>query len=188
MILRTLTPVLSVIIAVLLFVFFVSPKYDEILAVQIEIAEYKDAISKYNTFVNELDAKITKKSNRPAIENERLDRFVPEVINDAQLLVDIESLARRQSLLFGNVEVENGDVKIMRDNASSEEVVEKSDELKTVDLKFEVIGTYEQFKTFLFEMEKSMTLFEVVKISLDATDLQFQQFEVTVRVYSLPEM
>ena len=188
MILRTLTPVLSIIIAILLFVFFVNPKYKEIIAVQAEIADYKDAISKYNTFVNELDAKITKKSSRPAIENERLDRFVPEVINDAQLLVDIESLARRQSLLFGNVEVESGDVNIMRNNASSEEVIEKSDELKTVDINFEVIGTYEQFKSFLLDLEKSMTLFEVVKISLDATDLPFQQFEVTIRAYSLPEM
>lgn len=188
MILRTLTPVLSVIIALLLFVFFVNPKYKEIVAIQAEIADYKDAILKYNTFVNELDAKITKKLNRPAIENERLDRFVPEKIDDTRLLVDIESLARRHSLLFGNVEVEGGDVKIMRDNASSEEVVEKTDELKTTDINFEVIGTYEQFKMFLFDMEKSMTLFEVVKISLDANDLPFQQFEVTVRVYSLPEM
>ncbi|QQR64543.1 hypothetical protein IPH92_03185 [Candidatus Kaiserbacteria bacterium] len=188
MILRTLTPVLTIIIAILLFVFFVNPKYDEIVAVQAEIAEYEDAVLKYNNFTSKLEAKISTKLNRPAIENERLDRFVPEEIDTTQLLVDIESLSRRHSLLFGNIQVESGDTDLVRSNATSENVIVKSDELQTADISFAVIGTYEQFKMFLLDIEKSMTLFEVIKISLDADDLPFQQYEVTVRAYSLPEM
>jgi len=188
MILRTLTPVLSVIIAIILFIFFVHPKYNEIIVVQAQIAEYQDAILKYNNFVNKLDAKIATKVTRSAIENERLDRFVPENINDTQILVDLESLAQRNNLLFGNVEVSSGDTELVRSNASEADVVVKSDELKTSDISFELIGTYEQFKMFFTDMEKSMTLFEVVEMSLEANDLPYQQFAVTVRVYSLPEM
>ncbi len=188
MILRTLTPILSVIIAIILFVFFVSPKYDEIIAVQAEIAEYQDAVLKYNTFINKLDAKIATKVTRSAIENEHLDRFVPEIIDETQLLVDLESLARRNNLLFGNIEVSSSDVNLARNNADVVDVAVKSDELITSDISFELIGTYEQFKSFLAEMEKSMTLFEVVEMSLDVDESIFQQFAVTVRVYSLPEM
>lgn len=189
MILRTLTPVLSVIIAIILFVFFVNPKYAEIIAVQAQIAEYQDAILKYNNFVNKLDAKIATKVTRSAIENERLDRFVPENINDTQILVDLESLAQRNNLLFGNVEVVSGDMDLVRKSgAAAADVAVKSDELKTTDISFELIGTYEQFKLFLADMEKSMTLFEVVEMSLEADDAPFQQFAITVRAYSLPEM
>lgn len=188
MILRTLTPVLSVIIAIILFIFFVHPKYNEIVTVQAEIAEYENAILKYNNFTNNLEAKLAAKKNRSALDNEHLDRLVPDEIDETQLLVDIESLAKRNALLFGNVDVINGGAELIRNTRNEVAAVEESDELKTVDISFEVIGTYEQFKAFLADMEKSMTIFEVVEMKIDVDDSAFQQFAVTVRVYSLPKM
>lgn len=185
---RTLTPIFSIIIAIIVFVAFVRPQYAEITGIKVEIQEYTNAIDKYNQFSTKLTDKLSIKTNMPAYKNERLDRLVPETIDDAQLLVDIKEIAKRHNLLFGNIQVENGDAELVRKTDGSGATPEVGDDLKKVDISFETIGTYDQFKEFLTDLENSLTLFEVTKISFTTSDSVFQQFELTVRTYSLPKM
>lgn len=185
MILRTLTPFLSIIIAVLLFMFVVQPQYIEVVALQQEAEEYKSATERYQNFTKQLDEKLAKKSSRSALENERLDTLVLDEIDNVQLLVDLETMAKRQNLLFGNIGVEEGDEALRKVTDST---TATGEELITSDISFEVVGTYEQFKEFLREIEGSLTLFEVVKIELNSPEeSMFQQFALTVRVYALPK-
>ncbi len=185
MILRTLTPILSIIIAVLLVIFFVHPKYIEITAIQNEIDEYNTAIDRYNEFSATLDNKLAIKKGRSAYDNERLDQIVPETEDNAQLLVDLKSLAEQFNLLFGNISVagKGDDLKSGAVSATAPE--DFSGELTSQDISFEVIGTYEQIKAFITDLEKSLTLFEITSLSMDASKTIFQQASVTVRVYSL---
>ncbi len=187
MISRTLTPILSLVIAIILFVFFVRPQYAEVLSIQSEIDEYQKAITQYTEFTNKLEAKIAAKESRSALQNEQLDQLVPNEIDDAQALVDLEALAQRHNLLFGNTDVSTGDTELQRKTDPAVAEDEGSDELRTADITFGVIGTYEQFKSFLTDVEKSLSLYEVTQISFDTTESSFQQFEVTVRVYALPK-
>lgn len=188
MISRTLTPVLSLVIAIILFVFFVRPQYAEVMNIQSEIDEYQKTITQYTEFTNKLEAKISAKESRSALQNEQLEKLVPTEINDAQSLVDLEALAKRHSLLFGNTKVTSGDTELKRKTDPTDSVVEGSDVLLTADVSFAVIGTYDQFKLFLADLEKSLSIYEVTQISFDTAESSFQQFEVTVRVYALPKM
>ncbi len=187
MISRTLTPILSLVIALILFVFFVRPQYAEVITIQSEIDEYQKAIAQYAEFTNKLEAKIAAKEGRSALQNEQLDQLVPNEIDDAQALVDIEALAQRYNLLFGNTSVETGDTELKRKSDPATMSEEGGDELRTADISFGVIGTYDQFKSFLADLEKSLSLYEVTQISFNTGESSFQQFEVTVRVYALPK-
>jgi hypothetical protein len=186
---RTLTPVLSLLIAVLLFFFFTQPAFTEVSALQAEIDEYQDAAESYVEFSKILEEKLNVKQNRAAIESERLDRLVPDAIDDTRLLVDLEAMAESHNMLFGNIAVEGGDAELLssKETEGGEFVETGSGELSATDISFDVIGTYEQFKDFLRDIEQSLTVLEVVGITFSATDGDFQQFSVTVRTYALPE-
>ena len=187
MISRTLTPILSIIIAVLIFMFFVSPLYEDILLVRNDISEHKTAIQKYNDFQTKLQEKLSIKTNRSAYDNERLDRVVADSIDDTQILVDLEALAEKHTLLFGNVLVKNTGESLARETKIAPAGTVTSDELVTADIKFSIIGSYDNLISFFRDLERSLTLYEVVQLSYDVSDSQFQQFDITVRVYALPK-
>ncbi len=191
MISRTLTPILSIIIAVLIFMFFVSPKYDKILTIRNDISEYTVTIQRYNDFVTKLKEKLSIKTNRSAVDNENLDRLVANDIDDTQLLVDLKALAEKHLLLFGNISVKKKGESLASSisNASSNPPASTASngELVSADIKFSVIGSYNDLLTFISELESSLTLYEVVGLSYSVTDSPFQQFDMTVRTYALPK-
>lgn len=183
---RTLTPALSILIAILLFVFFTKPLYSEIKSTQAEVDAYALAVEKYNEFSQALQTKLNKKTSRPEYEIERLDQLLPSMIDETQLLVDLNALALTHGLLFGNVSVEGNNPVMLEEALPVEGSQVASDELSTVDVSFDVIGTYEQFKTFLRDIESSLSLMEVTELNFTATEGSFQQFSVTVRAFALP--
>ncbi len=180
---RTLTPFLSMLIAILAILFFIEPQYNEIVKLQNEILEYKEATERYTEFSSTLGAKIQQKNSRSSIDIARLNLLIPDTVDDTHVIVDIETLAKRRGMLFGNVAVEGGDVKLEQQDSEEEGV--KRDVLITNDISFEVIGTYTQFKELLRDIESSLTLFETTKITLSATEGDFQQFGITIRTYAL---
>lgn len=186
MILRSLSPILSVIVAVVLSVFFIKPAYDETLLIKDDVETYKDAKIKYDEFTQDLQQKIDDKKKYLGDE-EKLKALVPENIDETQLLVDLKHIASRRGLLFGNVVVEetdSGTPEILDENGNQIE----DDTLIAKDISFEIIGTYQQLKDFLKDLERSQTLFEIILLSFNSSeDSLFLQYSLTVRTYALPK-
>lgn len=182
---RTTTPILSLLIAMLLFVFFTQPQYEDLKEVQTRIDQYHEATETYNTFTEKLGAKLATKESRSALEVEELDKLVPSEIDETQYLVDLESIAQRHNMLFTVGEIDDKQLSFVTDDAGNEKDASR-DELVSVNMRFNVVGTYEQFKSFLRDLERSLTIFEVTQITLKVEEGPFQQFEVSVRTYALP--
>ena len=150
-----------------------------------DVTEYQNATAEYHHFMSLLDEKLAQKTNRAsaALDNERLDSFVPDSIDTTKLLVDLEGISNTHHMLFGNVAVDEGDAQVGASNTG----VSLGSELATADISFEVVGSYEQFKNFIRDIEHSLTLFEITKISFTSReDGVFGQYAVTVRAYALP--
>jgi hypothetical protein len=187
MISHVLRPVLSILIAVMIFMFFTKPTFSDVSTVKTEMKEYTFAIDKFNVFVNKLEEKLSVKTNRSASDNERLDRLVPTDIDDTKILVDIESLAEKNMMLFGNTSIKNNNASLSRQTPEQSKNVPASQELSSIDIGFGVIGTYEQFYTFMLDLESNLTLFEVIALTYTASEFPYQEFNITVRVYALPK-
>ncbi len=181
---RTLTSILSIVIAILLYIFVIDQQLAQMSAVQIEIGEYQKAEEKYTEFQKKLDSLVAIKKQASVIENEKLDALVPEVVDDVKLIVDLENMAKSRGMLFGNISI---------DNAKDESSINSSTEiaigptLKSTDISFAVIGTYEQFKQLLEDIEKSLVLLEVVELDFSVTQGVYQQYAVTVRAYAFSQ-
>jgi hypothetical protein len=186
MILRSLSPILSVVVAVVLAVFFIKPTYDETLLIQKDIDSYRDAKMKYEEFTSNLQIKINEKEEHLG-DAEKLNALVPEDIDETQILVDLKFIAKERGLLFGNIKVTEGEGDTPETLNESGNQIE-DDVLIAKDISFGIIGTYSQFKDFLKDLERSQTLFEIIALSFDSSENSlFQQYTVTVRTYALPK-
>ena len=184
---RTVTPIISIILGILLFVFFTHPAYDEAKKTQQDRDDYRKAFNDHQEFNTKLESLIAQKAAISDSERNRLDEFIPNEIDNSGLIVKIEKLARTNGMLFGNIKSDAEAAKKLSPSDNSESTgADSATALVSSDISFDVIGTYSQFRNFLKSLESSLTLFEITKISLTANegDTQFQQYSLTVRVYA----
>jgi Tfp pilus assembly protein PilO len=182
---KSLTPTLSIITAIVLFMFFTQPMYDEVQIIREEIADYKDTTEDYQKFNAQLQRLKSEKDQINLASVERLEKMIPPTIDAPRLLVDLESMARSNGLLFGNITVGTG---VAGKGASRTDTASAFGALASHSVTFEVIGTYEQFKEFIRGIENSLTFMEITNLTLTASTERFQQYGVTVQTYALPEV
>jgi Tfp pilus assembly protein PilO len=182
---KTLTPTLAVLAALIIFFLFIKPQYAELKAIQQETAEYEKATADYATFRQKLEAFEARRNGVSVVERDRLDAFVPRELDTTQALVDLESLARQNSMLFGNIDI----IEPSKTGSARQASGGGASLLpENVDISFGLIGTYNQFKSFVTALEQNLTLFEVTNIVATVGEGQFMQFTVTVRTYALPSI
>jgi Tfp pilus assembly protein PilO len=183
---RTITPLFSIIAALLIFFFFSKPMFQEIEAVQAEAVQFEQAAARASELNAELSNKLNQKRSYPAEALERLDVLVPSSIDVVHILSDLNEMAKTNNMLFGNVtvaEVDDEPGNIQEVQMPSEVTY---DDLVTTDLSFSLIGTYEQFKAFLNAVESSLVMLEVITIEFKTGEGNLQQYDLTARVFALP--
>lgn len=181
---RSLTPIFSILIAILLYLFFIAPQWEEVKGVRAEVNTYQEAVERYDQFTARMNGLLELKRNQNPVTLERLNQLVPEEVDAARIITDLEDMARRSNMLFGNITTSESE----EDFGSRNETTSAQTELQAVDISFELIGTYDQLQAFLLELESSLTLLEVTGLSFSASNGLFEQFALTVRAYALPQV
>ena len=189
---RTLTPIISVVISITIFFAFAKPLFTDVRMLQETNRRIQNQITKKNDLENTVSKLLAIKNAHNPADIERLNALVPESIDEVKVLTDLDALARALKLLLVNVSISK---------SVSSQVAGKGDTVSaktaqastgsdfnfvTTDISFGIIGTYEQFKAFLGDLERSLVLMEVTHISFSAGEGILQQYELTVRTYAMP--
>lgn len=213
---KIIQPIFSILIGGLIIFFFVRPMYAEIGTVQLEGQKYKEAVQDAEQFNQLLDTLLSRYDNLTPSQRARLDALVPqEGLNEVKLVSDLEELALSHGLLFTSVTVGLSKEGEDGEGAPTEEVVAEptpvvddgmsddmgmgepldtlstsgvtSEQLRSKEIGFSVVGTYDEFRSFLTDVERSLVLMEVTKLTFAATEGDLMTFTVSVNVFSLPE-
>jgi len=192
---RIVRPIAATLIALLVLFFFVRPMYADLTAVQDDVAEYDDVLADAEEFNQLLNSLYAKQNSFSALERERLDFLVPDKIDEIRILVDLEALAKREGLLFRDINstLEESEQDRAAPDKRQTNVSVAEDEfdgrLESRDVTFTVSGTYRQFRAFLRQVEQSLILMEIVKIDFtSAADTALWDYNVTVRIFGLQSM
>jgi Tfp pilus assembly protein PilO len=171
------------------FFFFTKDQFAQIELVQADMAKYEEAVSRAQELNSELKRKIDQKRSYSPDVLERLNALVPTEINEVKILTDLNEIARSHNMLFGNVSVENTGQSSGR-SSGDEPLAQRVSypDIQNTALSFSLIGTYEQFKSFLADVEQSLVLMEVSEIKFSSGEGNLQQFEMVVTVFALPPL
>lgn len=188
---KTLIPTFSVLISIIVFLFVTKPMYAEVADIQSERKNYEEVTNQYKDFNAKVDALLSKKNAVSIEDREKLDQMIPETIDIPRLFVDIEHMVMSHNMqLKGITAGSSGEVfqdKSVDDGAVSEDgsVGNAPVVLKSQELSFNVVGSYDDFKNMLQSLESNLLFMEITSLNINSTDGPFQDFAITIEVYML---
>lgn len=167
MMFRTAQVIILAVIAVFVLAFLTRPLFLDIRGIQGDVSEYKEAVAQAEEFNELLAATIARQDSINASERDRLNALLSSDVDPVKSLVDIEALANVHGLAFetagvtGSEERDSGDVLVSPIGVSG---------VYAEQISIDLLGTYEQFKAFLADLERSVPLVEVGDITFELAE------------------
>lgn len=177
-------PIILVGAALGLFVLYTNPTYQEIKGRKAEVASYDEALNKSQELRAVRDQLLAKRNTFPAEFVQKLERMLPDNVDNIRLIIDINNIAARHQLALSDVELGAvGDSPVER-NATA--VGASGDAVGSVTVGFSTTATYEDFLTFLADIEHSLRLVDVETLSFKAAgEGGLSNYDMTIRTYWL---
>ncbi|OHA57812.1 MAG: hypothetical protein A2114_00910 [Candidatus Vogelbacteria bacterium GWA1_51_14] len=122
------------------------------------------------------------------LERERLNRLIPDNVDNVKLIIDINNIATRYGMTINDATIETGagpvtdgeDPNIRLINNPSGAISQG-----TVDIAFTVTGPYDVFRDFLGDLASSLRLVDVKAVSFKAVPEGDYQYSVKLTTYWL---
>lgn len=178
---KSLFPILLVGAAIGIFYFFTDPAYQEIKNLRLEGKSYTDALDNSKKLQAVRDQLLAKYNAIPQTQIDRLERMVPNNVDNVRLVLEVDRIAAKYSMSIKNI-------KLSKESASKEKnLIGKSDKpYGTLGLEFSVDGPYQNFISFISNLEKNLRIVDIDGISFSsATGEEVIQFGVKIRTYWL---
>lgn len=170
---RWFLPLILITAGVLGFFLITQPIYDEALVLKVEADAYDEALSNSKILQAERD-RLTEKFNSFSQQDiDRLEKIVPDSVDNIKLILEIQEVAQERGILVKNVEfepeqfLEEGEGTDSTQNAQNLRrpgAVTNLD-YEIFDLEFSIEGRYPAFVDFMELLERSLRVVDVKAIS-----------------------
>ena len=184
-----ITPVILIIISIGTFFAYVDPNYRgenlsngkrSILSLQAENTEYQDALKNATEIRNKREALISKKGAINPSDLEKLEKLLPDNIDNIRLVIDMNRIAQNHALVLKNIKLNTA----AKPEAGAK-LGQNNTKYGTVGLSFSVNSSYDNFQNFLSDLEKSLRLVEITDLSVTGNDTGIYDFSVGLKTYWL---
>lgn len=112
----------------------------------------------------------------------RLDDFLPDSVDNLQLIVDVNGIASKYNMVLGEVTLDTSGSR--NNNTGSDGGAPR---VETTSLSFDITGTYGELKSFLRDLSTSLRLIDVTRLDFEAGDETGGEYvyRLTVETYWL---
>jgi Tfp pilus assembly protein PilO len=163
----------------LIFV-YVSPAYTETQQINEESAKYQQALEKATEVQNLKRGLLAKLNEFSGANVERLEKLLPDHINNIRLVLDLDSMATARGLSLSQVNVQReGGAEDPKKSSSVSlaGAVQQQRKFQSVILQFSLVATYTDMITFMRDIERSLRLVDLVSLNISPAQTQQQQLE-----------
>ncbi len=98
-------PIILILISVELVFTVINPKYNDIQALQKKNADYDAAIAQSNLLISQRDKLLTKYNSFKGEDLKRLEKLLPDNIDNVRLIIDINSITSKYGVSIANVKL-----------------------------------------------------------------------------------
>ena len=157
-------------ISVALFMFQIQPRYDHAKEIKVKVERLTSALEK-TASIRKLRASLSKKYADFSKENlDRLQKLLPDNVNNVRLILDIDGIASQYGLRLKNVSISESKKPKMKSEVIIGSGNDDLTDYQSRALGFSVTATYSEFKAFLQDLESSLRLLDVVSISMSSAN------------------
>ena len=175
-------PVILVFIAIGLFFGYINPTYTgRVAQLRAEVQSYDAALSAAEAFSLKENELLAERGSIPAEGLSRVEAFLPDSVDNVQLIVDLNSLASRSGLSLSNFDT---NVTSNQNKGDALSLASQSP-IESLDLSVSAIGSYTAFKSFLSGAERSLRPLDLVDLTIDDSKTGVYAYTMTFRIYWL---
>jgi hypothetical protein len=185
-----LLPIIMVVAAAAIIAGYIYPTYTGPIAqTQQQIVSYDSALAAANVF-SQKEADLTTKSN--AIDPAalvRLQTYMPDGVDNIQLIADLDALAARSGLALSGFSIQEDPAFAQASSNGSSTpiapVIGSSGGTNSLQLSVSAIGTYDAFQSFLNAAEQSARPLDITKLTLKYSTTGVYTYGMTFNIYWL---
>lgn len=175
-----ITPLLFIVVSGVLFWGFIDPTYARIQDLREEESSYSQALTRSRELLNVRDQLISRFNAFPQASLGRLEKLVPDHVDNVRLILDLDAIALQYGIRVRNVSIASDTSRIERGALGGSDTPYES-----VVLSFTVSGTYDTFRQFLSDLERSLRLVDVVGLSFTTNEAGIYNYTVSIKTYWL---
>jgi len=182
-------PFIIIVLAIGLFIGYIRPTWDgQVAEAQTEIANYNSALDAASRFSAKEAALETERNQLPQDQLDRLNAFLPDSVNNIQLILDLNALAARSGVTLSNFatsETPNASEDPTQAASANGAFTGAASPVDSLTLTLSASGTYSAFRTFLSGIEASLRPLDVTALSVTDSDTGVYTYELTLKFYWL---
>lgn len=182
---KSLTPIVFIIISVILFFTITDPIYKEVKDLKVKYAQYQDVLDKSAELLKQRKTLQDKYSSFAEEDVTRLTKLLPDTVDNVRLIIDIDEIAKRYGLTIKNVRLDDSKVNKSGVKDSVATITAGEGKYGTIPMGFSVTADYNTFLSFLEDLEGSLRIVDVVNIGLKPGANNVYSFDVSLKTYWL---
>jgi hypothetical protein len=188
---RNITALILLVLAVGIYFTYTSGQIAVLKSIQAENSQYLSAIDNATKLIKLRGDVLDQYNAISDVDKARLNKLVPDNIDNVRLIIDISGIAARHGLTAAGIKTSADTNNISAASTPSPNapnpIISGSGGLSTVTVTFNVTTTYTNFITFLQDLERSLRVLDVTSITLSASDNGTYTYGVTLNTYWLKQ-
>ncbi len=181
--LRIFVPLILLAAAIGLFVLYTNPTYQTVKDLRAQEADLDQALTKSKDLLTIRNSLIAKRNTFATADVQKVERMLPDNIDNIRLILDTQTVAKRYGLLVQNVAIQTA-AKNPKGSAMAVGGT-NSDPVGSVELSFAVSARYEDFLRFLKDLERSVRVVDIEQISFENGKGDLTTYAILIKTYWL---
>lgn len=178
-------PVLMLVIAGGIFFWYIDPTYAHVQGLLAQQSQYDEALTKALELQSVRDQLLARYNTFAQGDIDRLQKLLPDHVDNVRLILDLDSMASHYGMRVHNVSINTGAAGSSPAAQNPQQIGPGSKGYESIDLSFVVTGTYDTFRQYLAELEKSLRLVDITGISFTPADSGVYDFTIHLTTYWL---
>jgi Tfp pilus assembly protein PilO len=188
---RNITATILVVLAVGLYVTFTRGIWADATVVKGVNDQYSTAIASAEKLISLRDGVLKQFNSISPDDRDRLDRMVPNTVDNIRLIIDLNNVALQHGFSLRNVTASaktstaSAPLNTAAPSSLGRSQAPVTPVLDTVAVSFSVSAPYQQFISLMQDLEASLRIMDITHLTINANDTGTYDFSVQLNTYWL---
>lgn len=166
-----------------LFFLWTNPQYQALKSTQAQVAALDSALTTAKELKERRDELLSKRNTFSTENVQKLERILPDNVDNIRFIIDINNIASRRNLSLRNVSL--GSISDGKQARGSLSVGASGEPVGSAQVSFSLNATYDEYLLFVQDLEHSLRIVDVEKVSVKPISPTLYDFGMSIRTYWL---
>ena len=145
----------------------------------VKISSYDQALNNSRVILKKRDDLAAQYKLFSEKDLDSIKKLLPDHVDNVQLILDINGIAKSRGMTLKSIKIDEGD------SSSGKVIGPNKNPYSSILVSFKVTSSYQDFISFLDDMEQSLRIVDVTSLSFKSNDKGIYDYDVTIKTYWL---